>query len=499
MGRMEPSLGRPPAGFRRDARAKKAKATVNKVIPSLLSAHPRARKGIESAELIVDPPPPPQLGLSSGSGGGGDSGKKRAGSGAVALTAAAASSGQIPKSGSGMRITMRLADTLTVAHSLLLSSSSTSRRTASSGEGDRRKQTTKMADLANREARVGILNMASPLSPGGGFLNGSAAQEESLCMRATLLPSLRDEFYRLPELGAVYTPDVLVFRDEHGEDLQKKDRWFVDCISAAMLRIPETQDVVEADRDAGREGEVQRDGGGGGGCHCDDDNDNDEVGDGRGGEHAHAAPPARLQKTYADPRDRELVIRKMRVVLRIAQAKGIRRLVLGAWGCGAYNNPVEEIAAAWKKVLLGGSSRERRHGNANKKKNGGKEEATWAGIEEVVFAIKGGGIAERFERAFGDGLIREEEDAAVNHEDGNAGPSGGAADREDDALRELREKIQQLELQVQQARTPQLKSGLGSVLAGLRSQLPEDQAPSSDHDPLGSEDDEDDEDEWDYL
>lgn len=205
MGRTEPSLGRPPAGFRRDARAKKAKATVNKVIPSLLSAHPRARKGIESAELIVDPPPP-QLGLSSGSGVGDSSGKK----GAVALTAAAAPSRKVPgfgsgnesRSGSGMRITMRLADTLTVAHSLL---SSSMRPTAGSSEEDgkeqQQQQQTKI-DLANREARVGILNMASPLSPGGGFLNGSAAQEESLCMRATLLPSLRDEFYRLPELGA---------------------------------------------------------------------------------------------------------------------------------------------------------------------------------------------------------------------------------------------------------------------------------------------------------
>lgn len=272
---------------------------------------------------------------------------------------------------------------------------------------------------------------------------------------------------------------MLVFRDEDGEDLQKKDRWFVDCISAAMLRIPETQEV-EADGDVGRE-EVQRDGGV---CHY-DDNDNDEYmndDDSRGDErHANIAPLRQLKQMYADPKDRELVIRKMRVVLRIAQAKGIRRLVLGAWGCGAYNNPVEEIAAAWKKVLLG-SSRERKHRNTNKKN--GRKEATWVGIEEIVFAIKGGGIAERFERAFGDGLVRE--DDVKSHEDGTAGPWGGE-DREDDALRELREKIQQLELQVQQARTPQLKSGLGSVLAGLRSQLPENPVPLNDHDLPGSD------------
>ena len=55
MGRDAPSVGQPPAAFRKNARSKKAKATLNKVIPSLLTAHPRSKRGIDATELIVQP------------------------------------------------------------------------------------------------------------------------------------------------------------------------------------------------------------------------------------------------------------------------------------------------------------------------------------------------------------------------------------------------------------------------------------------------------------
>jgi uncharacterized protein (TIGR02452 family) len=68
----------------------------------------------------------------------------------------------------------------------------------------------------------------------------------------------------------------------------------------------------------------------------------------------------------------ETVLAKMRIVMRSLVQHGVKRVVLGAWGCGAYGNPVDEVARLWHIVLLGG-------------KKGRKEE--WAGIEEVVFAI----------------------------------------------------------------------------------------------------------------
>ncbi|KAJ0305603.1 hypothetical protein COL516b_005299 [Colletotrichum fioriniae] len=250
--------------------------------------------------------------------------------------------------------------------------------------------------------------MASPLTPGGGFVNGAGSQEESLY-----------EYYRLPELGAVYTPDVLVFRDEDADDvLEKKDRWFVDCISAAMLRNPE----IERDEDTG---------------------------------FSH----------YVQEKDRQLILEKMKIVLRICQLKGIKKVVLGAWGCGAYGNPVAEVAKAWKKALL-----PRNDGKGKKK--GNKE--TWAGIEEIVFAIKDAGMADAFEEAFGKGIERDVE-AEVDESDEEI----NIAQRDKE---ELQARIAELKQRIDATPNPQVKTGLNSILAGLISQLPADSGKDTDED-----------------
>lgn len=357
MGRTEPSIGRPPAAFRRDARAKKAKATLNKLIPSLLSAHPRARRGIDASELVVAPPPgkPVELGISD--------------------------TQAVP------RLTIHVADTLTAAQALM----------SSPGEPAQ---------------RVAILSMCSPLSPGGGFLNGATSQEEYLCMRTTLLVALRDDFYRLPELGCVYTPDVLVFRassdDEENDLLEKRDRWFVDVVSAAMLRLPET----EVDEETGRSG-------------------------------------------YIHAQDRELVMEKMKTVMRVFQAKGASKVVLGAWGCGAYGNPVGEIARAWRRVLLGEGKK-------------GKRRERWGGIQEVVFAVKDANMAEAFATAFGDGL-----DWVDNADDEDGSVVEDGTDQEA-VVNELRARIEELRVRIDRApdANVRVKEGLQAVIAGLESQMP---------------------------
>lgn len=447
MGRTEPSVGKPPAGFRRDARAKRAKATANKVIPTVLAAHPRARRGVEASELIIDPPRiAPKATSQKRAGGcrkngrrGGDENVDGKGDGETVRRVAGIENGKRNANGNdntkdGPRISLRTTDTLSTAYSLLLTPAPPSSETQEPEEQRR--------DLSNATARVGVLNMASPLAPGGGFLNGAAGQEEaSLCSRTTLLPSLRDEFYRLPELGGVFTPDVLVFRkvdtatasrgkrkagkgeEEEGKEgtaedddevLPKRERWFVDIVTAAMLRLPE----IDVDEETG-------------------------------------------WASYASAQDRELAVRKMRAVMRVFAAKGVKRVVLGAWGCGAYGNPVGEIARAWRKVLL----------CEGKGKRGAKEKAgeVWEGIERVVFAIRDAGMARAFATAFGEDALEvcdEDEEEDLTDEDNDA---------EDEKVKELRDKIQELELQVQQARTTQLRSGLNAVLVGLKAQLPDDE------------------------
>ena len=279
----------------RDDRAKQARNTINVSIPKILHSTPQAKRGIESAKLIVDPQAVKQVHLTSPQ-----------------------PNDKLSSTSLGPKVTFRVADTLAAAHDLVSS-------------------------RHNPAGKVAILNMASPLRPGGGVLSGATSQEEWLCARTTLYPSLREEFYRLPEVGGVYTSDVLVFRrwDEAASDLPKGDWFFVDVITAAMIRLPDV--------------------------------------DGEGD-----------QARYAEEKDRELAVQKMRAVLRMAAANGVSKLVLGAWGCGAYGNPVGEVAKGWRRVLLGG----RRKG-----KSAANSTETWDGLE-VVFAIKDEKMTQRFEGHF---------------------------------------------------------------------------------------------------
>ncbi|RFU77693.1 tigr02452 family [Trichoderma arundinaceum] len=193
--------------------------------------------------------------------------------------------------------------------------------------------------------------MASPLRPGGGVLTGATSQEEWLCSRTTLYPSLREEFYRLPEVGAIYTPDVLVCKmwDSEASDLKPADQFFIDVITAAMLRLPD----VERNQDG--------------------------------------------EAMYSEQKDRDTVLRKMRCVMRILKSQRVNRVVLGAWGCGAYGNPVEEIATAWRRVLLGPKSKKVDRGEVYDDL-------------EVVFAIKDEAMAKKFARIFGPEAVFSDDD-----------------------------------------------------------------------------------------
>ena len=199
MGYDQPTMGMPSNQNRRAERAMRAYETINKAVPEMLRASPRARHGIHKSDLILDPPtsrnciPPPN--------------------GAM---------------GTHIRIRVQCTDTLGAAAKL-------SERPFAAKRTD---PTSKTQTRPN----VAVLNMASPIRPGGGFLDGANSQEEFLCARTTLYPSLWDSFYRLPEVGGIYTPDVLVFRDSTPEanDLTKRDRYFLDVVSAGMFRFPDS-------------------------------------------------------------------------------------------------------------------------------------------------------------------------------------------------------------------------------------------------------------------
>jgi uncharacterized protein (TIGR02452 family) len=154
---------------------------------------------------------------------------------------------------------------------------------------------------------VACLVFASARNPGGGFLNGVQAQEESLARGSALYPCLRaaGDFYAHHRSHAeltysdrvIYSPAVPVFRDDKG----------------ALLPAPYPVSFLTA------------------------------------------AAPNRSAILRSQPRYLAdiptVLLRRAARVLQVAAAHGHRRLVLGAWGCGVFGNEPATVAQAFAAAL----------------------------------------------------------------------------------------------------------------------------------------------------
>jgi len=144
------------------------------------------------------------------------------------------------------------------------------------------------------------LNFANGIHPGGGFLSGARAQEEVLCRSSALYPTLIDDPMHqdhrkrpLPDSTdwAIYSPDVPVFRMDDGTELQQP--WLLSFITCAAPYAP----------------------------------------------------------VIGQPQAGDLLQKRIRRVLAIAQSYGHSALVLGAWGCGAFANDPHRTAVDFRRAL----------------------------------------------------------------------------------------------------------------------------------------------------
>jgi uncharacterized protein (TIGR02452 family) len=172
---------------------------------------------------------------------------------------------------------------------------------------------TAAARLVGRGRRVAALNFASAKNPGGGFLNGARAQEESLARCSGLYPCLVGspmyEFHRarhdpLYSDSAVYSPDVPVIRgdDDDGELLERP-------YPVSFITCPAPNAKVALERDP----------------RC-------------------------------GPAIEKAVRRRAARVLSVAAAHGHDTLVLGAWGCGVFGNDPALVAETFADLLIRSSS-----------------------------------------------------------------------------------------------------------------------------------------------
>ncbi|CAJ2510674.1 Uu.00g062990.m01.CDS01 [Anthostomella pinea] len=167
---------------------------------------------------------------------------------------------------------------------------------------------------AARTQSVAMLSLASDKTPGGGWLSGAMAQEEALCYRSSLSLSLHALYYPWSPLTGLYTRDVVVVRSS----LDSGHRLLSPPTPAAQLPVVSVISVAAIRRPAVRVASVADTG------------------------------QAAVFKYSAD---RRLTKSKMRLILRVAANKKHELLVLGAFGCGAFRNPPEDVARCWLEVL----------------------------------------------------------------------------------------------------------------------------------------------------
>ena len=161
---------------------------------------------------------------------------------------------------------------------------------------------------ARRFSNPFVMNFANAHTPGGGFLLGANAQEEALCRCSTLYVSISSkeasEMYKynnshLSNVESDYmllSPQVYVFRDEKYNLLETP-------VKVAVITIPAPNRFGAAMFASGQKIE-------------------------------------------------ETMLRRIRIMLRIAVQKDYKNLVLGAWGCGAFGNDANAVAGYFKQVLV---------------------------------------------------------------------------------------------------------------------------------------------------
>jgi uncharacterized protein (TIGR02452 family) len=194
--------------------------------------------------------------------------------------------------------------------------------------------------------RIAILNFASATRPGGGFLNGAQAQEESIARSSTLYPSLMTDtaqrFYRLHTRdrnggfyhhAMVYTPSVVILKDDAGNWAPPFE---VDVLTSAAVNAG---DVRKKIGDLGELAEIEK-------------------------------PIESAMKE------------RMARILFLFEQQGAKNIVLGSFGTGVFKNDVKVVARIWTELLTVKGARYRHS------------------FDRVVFAILGKDTFTTFEQSF---------------------------------------------------------------------------------------------------
>ncbi|MFN3148431.1 TIGR02452 family protein [Bremerella sp.] len=162
--------------------------------------------------------------------------------------------------------------------------------------------------------QVLCLNFASAKNPGGGYLGGSQAQEESLARSSALVKTLEAswEYYEVHRScgTSIYTdrmilsPNVPVFRGDDGSLLDEP-------YLLSMVTSPAVNAGAVIKNEPHRAADIE-----------------------------------------------SIMAERIGKLLKLAAARDYQHLILGAWGCGVFRNDPEMIARLFAKALQDGGAYE---------------------------------------------------------------------------------------------------------------------------------------------
>jgi uncharacterized protein (TIGR02452 family) len=142
-----------------------------------------------------------------------------------------------------------------------------------------------------------VLNLASYEHAGGGVEHGATAQEEDLFRKSNYIISMLNVSYPLSMDKVVYSPTVSILKDSNYEYLQKPVN--VSCLAVAAIKFPKKS----------------------------------------------------ISGDFADDGEWLITFKKIEMIFKVAMLHGHTSLVLGALGCGVYQNPPKVIANMFKLII----------------------------------------------------------------------------------------------------------------------------------------------------
>lgn len=170
---------------------------------------------------------------------------------------------------------------------------------------------------------IAVLNFASAVNPGGGVKHGSSAQEESLCRCSTLYPTLDRRFLwnkyydvnrtandPLHTDACIWSPGIVICKSDTSvpSRLQPADWVVVDVISCAAPNL------------RGDMGNIYN-------------------------------PEDTRTIRLTSKEQYNLHLKRARHIMHIAAAHNTDTIILGAFGCGAFENDPYAVAAAYHDAL----------------------------------------------------------------------------------------------------------------------------------------------------